>query len=63
MTPGRKRRPKAWTIVIGAAALAAVLAGAAWYLHRGTGSPRADASDPELVALGAAVYRVLCQFP
>lgn len=62
MTPKRKRRrPMTRNVVIGAAALAAALAVAAWrYLHREAGPPLADASDPELVALGAAVYQEHC---
>ena len=61
MTLDRKRRRMVRNVAIGAAALAALLAVAAWYAaHRGAGAPRADASDPELVALGAAVYREHC---
>ena len=63
MTPERKRRAMSWnTIAAGAAALAAALALGAWFLLRGADGdpPLADASDPELVALGAAVYREHC---
>ena len=65
MTPKRKRRAMSWnTIAAGAAALAAALALAVgtWFLLRGADGdpPLADASDPELVTLGAAVYREHC---
>ena len=63
MTPKRKRRAMSWTtIAAGAAVLTAALAVGAWYLLRdGDGDPPlADASDPELVALGGAVYREHC---
>ena len=63
MTPERKRRAMSWnTIAAGAAALAAALALGAWFLLRGVDGdpPLADASDPELVTLGAAVYREHC---
>ena len=61
MTLDRRRRATVRNAAIGGAAIAALLAVAAWYVHRGGGgAPRADASDPELVALGAAVYREHC---
>ena len=55
--PGGRRAP---AIVAGAVLLAAAAAAAIWYLDRGDDLPRADASDPELVALGATVYAKHC---
>ena len=61
MTRPRPRRPSAKTLVIGAAAIAlAIGAVVTWYLNRSDGPPRADASDLELVTLGAAVYAEHC---
>ena len=60
MTPPRPRRRKAPTFTIAAILLAVAIVAAVWYLDRGDGSLRADASDPELVALGAAVYAKHC---
>ena len=61
MTLAQVRGPRAPAIVAGAILLAAAVAAASiWYLDRGDTPPRADASDPELVALGAAVYKEHC---
>ena len=54
------RGRRAPAIVAGAVLLAAAAATAIWYLDRGDPPPRADASDPELVALGAVVYEEHC---
>ena len=54
------RGRRAPAIVAGAVLLAAAAAAAIWYLDRGDAPPGADASDPELVALGAAVYEEHC---
>ena len=60
-TRGPRRRPAARMIAIGVAVIAVAFAGAAaWYLNRGDDSPRADATDVELVTLGAQVYVEHC---
>ena len=41
-------------------AAAVVVAGVAWYVVAGAGGPGADATDPDLVALGATVYEQHC---
>ena len=41
-------------------AAAVVVAGVAWYVVVGAGGRGADATDPELVALGASVYAQHC---
>ena len=54
-------RPGAVVLLgIAATAIAVTVAVAAWYVIRGDGGPGADASDPELVALGAAVHGQHC---
>ena len=62
MTGARPLRPSARSLAIGATAIViAIGAALAWYsLNRGGAPLRADASDPELVALGAAVYEKHC---
>ena len=61
MTPIRPRRRSALLSVIAAALLLAAAAGwYFWYDNRGGTSPRADASDLELVTLGAAIYNAHC---
>ena len=61
MTAKRAPRPPTRMLAIGAAAIiVAIAAVAAWYLNRSDAAPRADASDPELVALGATVYDAHC---
>ena len=58
--PRRRRRRKAPTFTIAAVLLGVAIMAAVWYLDRGDASLRADASDPELVTLGAAVYAKHC---
>ena len=41
-------------------AAAVVVAGVAWYVGVDAGGPGADATDPDLVALGATVYEQHC---
>ncbi|MCY4451178.1 MAG: cytochrome c [Immundisolibacterales bacterium] len=61
MSRPRPRRPAARMLAIGAAAIViAIGAGVTWHLSRSAAPARADASDPELVALGAAVYEEHC---
>ena len=60
MTIAHLRGRRAPAIVAGAVLLAATAGAAILYLDRGDAPPRADASDPELVALGAAVYEEHC---
>ena len=61
MTRKGPQRPLARLIAIGTAAIAvAIAAPTAWHLLRGGAPARADAADPELVALGASVYDTHC---
>ena len=53
-------RRRAAAIVAGVVLLAAAVAVTVRYLDPGAAPARADASDPELVALGAAVYEEHC---
>ena len=48
--------------LVGVAGVAStvVVAGVAWYVGVNAGGPGADATDPELVALGSAVYDQHC---
>ena len=57
-TRGPRRRPAAM-IAMGVAVIA-IAGAAAWYLNRGDDSPRADATDVELVTLGARIYVEHC---
>ena len=56
----RPRRRTALVCAIAAVLLAAAGGSAVWYWNRADGSLRADASDLELVTLGAAVYAEHC---
>ena len=61
MRPSRPRRPAALVSAAATLLLLVAAAGAAlWYWNRAGGPMRADASDPELVTLGAAVYVEHC---
>ena len=60
MTRSRLRPGAGYLLGIAATAIAVTVAVAAWFVIRGDGGPGADASDPELVALGAAVYGEHC---
>ena len=57
----RTPHPTTRMVAIGGAVIVvAVAAVAAWYLTRSDASPRADATDIELVTLGANVYNAHC---
>ena len=60
MTRSRLRPGGVLLLCIVATAIALTVAVAAWFVIRGDGGPGADASDPELVALGATVYGEHC---
>ena len=60
MTRSRLRPGAVYLLGIAATAIAVTVAVAAWFVIRGDRGPGADASDPELVALGAAVYGEHC---
>ena len=60
MTRTRPRPRAALLAAIGAALLATAVGAYLWYSTRGDGPLRADASDLELVTLGAAVYTEHC---
>lgn len=60
MTCLRPRRRTALLSALGAGVLAAAGGAYLWYASLGGGPPRADASDPDLVALGADVYAEHC---
>ena len=60
MTRSRLRPGAVLLLCIVATAIALTVAVAAWFVIRGDGGPGADASDPELVALGATVYGEHC---
>ena len=51
---------RAWVLAAAGAALLAAAGGAIWQFGRDAERPLADASDPALVALGAAVYGKHC---
>ena len=59
-TRTRPRRRTALVFAFAAVLLAAAAGSAVWYANRDDGSLRADASDLELVTLGAAVYAEHC---
>ena len=61
-TPARSRPPRRTALVsaIAAVLLAAAVGAGVWYWSRADGPLRADASDLELVTLGAAVYAEHC---
>lgn len=60
MTRSRLRPGAVLLLCILATAIALTVTVAAWFVIRGDGGPGADASDPELVALGATVYGEHC---
>lgn len=62
MTRTRSRPPRRTALVsaIAAVLLATAVGAGVWYWSRGDDSMRADASDLELVTLGAAVYTEHC---
>ena len=60
MTRTRPRRRTALVSAIAVVLLAAAAGSYVWFGTRADGRLRADASDPELVALGAAVYAEHC---
>lgn len=60
MIRSRLRPGAVYLLGVAATAIAVTVAVAAWYAVRGGDAPGADASDPELVALGAAVYGEHC---
>ena len=60
MRASRSRFSRPGLLVGAAAGLAALLAVVVWRNGPDAGDSRADASDPELVALGAAVYVEHC---
>ena len=59
-TRPRWRRRTALVSAVAAVLLAAAAGSAVWYANRDDGPLRADASDLELVTLGAAVYAEHC---
>ena len=60
MTRPRLRPGAVYLLGIAATAIAVTVALVAWFVIRSDGRLGADASDPELVALGAAVYGEHC---
>ena len=60
MTRTRPRRRTALVSIVAALLLAVAVAAAVFHWSRGDGPMRADASDIELVTLGAAVYAEHC---
>ena len=54
------RRRMVYLLWTAAASLAVVVAVTAWLVSHSAGAPGADASDPELVALGVSVYGAHC---
>ena len=60
MTRSRLRPGAVYLLGVAATVIAVTVAVAAWFVIRGDGGTGADASDPELVALGAAVYEEHC---
>ena len=56
----RTRLMQAGLLAVMAAGIALVIALVVWHTGRGGDTSRADASDPELVALGATVYAEHC---
>ena len=60
MTRTRPPRRAPWKYTVMAVALATAIAVTAWYLVQNDDPLRADASDFELVVLGAAVYEEHC---
>ncbi len=60
MTRYRPRRRTTLALAIAAIALAGAAGSYVWLSNRSEGPQRADASDPDLVALGATVYGEHC---
>lgn len=60
MTRTRPHRRTALAVAAAAAVLAAAAGSYLWFTNRHEGPQRADVSDPDLVALGAAVYEEHC---